>query len=130
MYMQNTIRVPSGDQSGSKAKYWVVPVRRRIRVSPVPSGWTTKSRPWVVSEMISRPSGDHWAEADLVRLREAVGGELPKAGAVELLHEQRDLLVSRCFSCSLKRRKTNRLPSGETSVGVSQALHAPVGVGR
>jgi hypothetical protein len=31
---------------------------------------------------------------DLVRLREAVGGELPEAGAVQVLHEQRDLLIS------------------------------------
>jgi hypothetical protein len=56
-----------------------------------------------------------------VRRRVAVRGELPQSGPVEVLDVDGDLLLSRAV-LSEEAQNTNLVPSGETSVGSSQAL--------
>jgi hypothetical protein len=55
-----------------------------------------------------------------VRIGETVGRQLPEAGAIDVLHEQRDLLVVRVVLPVAQ--ETKRLPSGETSAASSQAV--------
>src|SRR6266566_6214748 len=92
MYMQKMMRVSSGDQWGSNAKYRSVPVWSLIVVSPVPSGYTTNNRPSCISEMIFSPSGDHFGRGDLVWKRESIRRELPETGAVGVFKEHSNLL--------------------------------------
>ena len=79
------------------------------------------------SEMIDlrtvrRPSG----RGEPGRFREAVGHELANVGAVNVGGEQRNLFGDEffgppCVGPGRYRRKTNRLPAGETSVATSLA---------